>query len=991
MILFFLILAIFTSIYLISLNTQWTSDDPVAQNGVIDLSNWDTNQQIRLDGQWEFYPNVLLTPEMKLPEHKVYIDVPGTWDKQMGDQSDGAGTYRLMIKLPQDALYGFKVKTMRFASVIYANGHEIAHTGKIGYTKETFRPESRYLFTSIGSKDGYIELLIPMSSFNYYNGGIIKSIEFANYAAAQKSDYQNRIIETVFITLYLVFGLSFIIYFIKRKENRYYLYYGLSFLFMTQYLSVMNEQILSVFISYSFNNRTILQTFFIILSAAFLLLASHLLLEEYSNKNIVKIIIVLNSFSLICILLLFSRDILSTTSPLRSFLFLNYFANYVYIYVMTIKAILKKDYRIQNLWFITGAYTINWFVLTLKILLDINIGFMQHILMSIVLVGIVKVITQQQTYEQNKLKALTNKASLDDRLKNSFIKNAVDKLQSPLEKIEADLSKIYKGEDGLIKPDQISDLASVNLKIQEMKGLLNDLSESSTYSKEKDAIQVTDVDLFKIVNSIISQLGLTLDVLDIVIYNHVAKSFPMIRADKAMLNQILYNLIYNAIENTDQGEIKISAKKIENMAIINVEDTGRGIDKDILPFIFDLFYKGPDHANSLGLGLAVVKNLVEIQGGSISVQSELGKGSIFSFTLPLSTKVSSGKSTQKEVDKDIQTELVESLSLSTILFSNNVGKERYEDLFSPQSFHLIFAESEQQAEKVIQERKIDLVIVDFTQENNQSHDFCEKIRKTYSMSELPILAFIAYGARYEFQQHNRYEINDYVRIPFDENELLSRVNALLLMKKSVEDTLEKEFNYFYSQISPHFLFNTLNTIIMLSYKDEEKTRQALYNLSVYFRGKLNLHKNQGLISLKEELELVKAYLSIEQLRFGESLKVSLDIDEDINTVIPALTIQTLVENAISHGLKGKEDGHLNVHFKRQNANVQIDIEDDGIGMNEEQVKNILEGKASGLGLKNTLEKLKILRNASFEINSQIGKGTKIRIILPEVKIESNYN
>lgn len=427
------------------------------------------------------------------------------------------------------------------------------------------------------------------------------------------------------------------------------------------------------------------------------------------------------------------------------------------------------------------------------------------------------------------------------------------------------------------------------------------------------------------------------------------------------------------------------------MAIINVEDTGRGIDKDILPFIFDLFYKGPDHANSLGLGLAVVKNLVEIQGGSISVQSELGKGSIFSFTLPLSTKVSSGKSTQKEVDKDIQTELVESLRLSTILFSNNVGKERYEDLFSPQSFHLIFAESEQQAEKVIQERKIDLVIVDFTQENNQSHDFCEKIRKTYSMSELPILAFIAYGARYEFQQHNRYEINDYVRIPFDENELLSRVNALLLMKKSVEDTLEKEFNYFYSQISPHFLFNTLNTIIMLSYKDEEKTRQALYNLSVYFRGKLNLHKNQGLISLKEELELVKAYLSIEQLRFGESLKVSLDIDEDINTVIPALTIQTLVENAISHGLKGKEDGHLNVHFKRQNANVQIDIEDDGIGMNEEQVKNILEGKASGLGLKNTLEKLKILRNASFEINSQIGKGTKIRIILPEVKIESNYN
>ena len=209
-----------------------------------------------------------------------------------------------------------------------------------------------------------------------------------------------------------------------------------------------------------------------------------------------------------------------------------------------------------------------------------------------------------------------------------------------------------------------------------------------------------------------------------------------------------------------------------------------------------------------------------------------------------------------------------------------------------------------------------------------------------------------------------------------------------------EERLEKEFQYFYSQISPHFLYNTLNTIIALSYRDAEKTRNALNNLSVYFRGKLELHLQKGLIPLERELDMVIAYLEIEQMRYEEKLRVKYDIEEGLIGMMPPLSLQPLVENAVRHGIKPKEEGGIVRISARREAEdlIGITIEDDGVGMPPEKQVQLLDEDSERLGFKNVIKKIKLLDGASFELKSELNKGTSIKILIPEVKDhESNYS
>lgn len=246
MALVFLIIASLSGFYLFSLNSSSGDKQPLAKEGVIDLNQWDTKNILGLKGEWEFYPGLLLSPGMDLPEDRVYIEVPGSWENWMGGNPEGAGTYRLVIRLPNDGHFGIKTKTLRFASKIYANDLEVASTGEIGYNKEEMVRESKYRFTSVFSQNNEIELLIPMSSFGYMTGGILTSIEFGDYFAMQAMNYRSRTIEIIVVAAYHILGIYFILNYYLGGKKKYFLYFGLSFVFMALYLSTMNEQLLDL-------------------------------------------------------------------------------------------------------------------------------------------------------------------------------------------------------------------------------------------------------------------------------------------------------------------------------------------------------------------------------------------------------------------------------------------------------------------------------------------------------------------------------------------------------------------------------------------------------------------------------------------------------------------------------------------------------------------------------------------------------------------------
>ncbi len=207
----------------------------------------------------------------------------------------------------------------------------------------------------------------------------------------------------------------------------------------------------------------------------------------------------------------------------------------------------------------------------------------------------------------------------------------------------------------------------------------------------------------------------------------------------------------------------------------------------------------------------------------------------------------------------------------------------------------------------------------------------------------------------------------------------------LEMTELTEKRLEREFDYFFSQISPHFVYNTINTIIGLSYEDSERTREALNYLALYFRGKLDFHMERGLIPLETELEMVVAYLEIEKMRYGDKLQIQYEIEGDLDGQIPPLTIQPLAENAVKHGIASLDsEGIVRIMAGRTgDGYIRITVEDNGIGMAPDKRERILKGESRRLGLQNIIKKISIMPGASIEFAGDRGQGTLVQVTIPE--------
>ena len=195
-----------------------------------------------------------------------------------------------------------------------------------------------------------------------------------------------------------------------------------------------------------------------------------------------------------------------------------------------------------------------------------------------------------------------------------------------------------------------------------------------------------------------------------------------------------------------------------------------------------------------------------------------------------------------------------------------------------------------------------------------------------------------------------------------------------------------------AQIQPHFLFNALNTIISFCRTDALRARELLMQLSYYLR---TTFKTTGdFIPLTQEIKHIESYLSIEQARFSERLEVVYDIDQEIDTEVPPLILQPLVENALKHGLMAtKKGGKLEIHAHKKQGEIYIRIKDNGVGMTKEQTQNILVGSSadSGIGIQNVNHRLKSIYGTSLEIESEPNYGTTISFVLPEGVKHNDYN
>lgn len=203
------------------------------------------------------------------------------------------------------------------------------------------------------------------------------------------------------------------------------------------------------------------------------------------------------------------------------------------------------------------------------------------------------------------------------------------------------------------------------------------------------------------------------------------------------------------------------------------------------------------------------------------------------------------------------------------------------------------------------------------------------------------------------------------------------------LRISMQQAQDAEIAFLRAQIKPHFLYNSLSVIAAQTTQEPQKAKNLLYALTDYLRGSFHFKAQDGRIPLSEEINTVRAYLSIEQARFENLLQMEYDIEKSLDAMVPLLCLQPVVENAVHHGIfKRPEGGSVRLGIHRKGNLVVIRVEDNGVGIPQALLESIRRGDSTGVGLKNIQQRLGTHRGAGLEIESVEGIGTVVTLKIP---------
>src|SRR5579859_3298077 len=189
---------------------------------------------------------------------------------------------------------------------------------------------------------------------------------------------------------------------------------------------------------------------------------------------------------------------------------------------------------------------------------------------------------------------------------------------------------------------------------------------------------------------------------------------------------------------------------------------------------------------------------------------------------------------------------------------------------------------------------------------------------------------------------------------------------------------EMQISLLKSQINPHFLFNTLNSISTLIHSSKEQARKVITQLSDVFRYALDAHSEE-LVNLSKEIEFIENYVRIQQVRFGDRLRFERDIDPTcLNTKVPPMILQPLVENSVKYGIGPKQEGGtISLTVRRSGSIIFFEVKDNGLGVN---AKKVIDSSSSGIGMSNT----------NLRLRSYFGPQSHLRVRASEKGFSVNF-
>src|SRR5262249_41901327 len=227
-----------------------------------------------------------------------------------------------------------------------------------------------------------------------------------------------------------------------------------------------------------------------------------------------------------------------------------------------------------------------------------------------------------------------------DRMKTEFVSQVSHELRTPLTAIKGFTDLLLDGDAGELNDEQQEYLNIVKSNVDRLVALINDLLDISRIESGRIKLDVTPLDVAAIVGSVVTMMRTLLDGKNQTLTAELPPDLRLARGDHDRVVQVITNPDSNAHKYTPGGgSIRISAENADGMVRIAVTDNGMGIPAEDVPKLFARFFRVDSSITRViggtGLGLSIVKSLVELQGGTVSVETELGRGSTFAFTLPI--------------------------------------------------------------------------------------------------------------------------------------------------------------------------------------------------------------------------------------------------------------------------------------------------------------------------------------------------------------------
>lgn len=995
-----------------------STEQPYAKDGLLDLRNWNAaeGQTIELDGQWEFYPHVwLIDPESSQQTEKSspqLIQVPGDWNSLMQPGEDtpyGYGSYRLRILLDpkQDLTYSIRIPSVRSSSALYVNGRLLAKAGEPGVNKKEYKV-GNVPYTSSFAANGSSEIEVVIQAANYDDpgkSGIVRSIKFGTEEAIARQTQLSMTMQLLVAIVSLLHAVYALILYLLGKRDRRLLFFSLLLASATfMYLLATDEKLIPYWFPIDYETGIKLVSYAIIALSCSLLLCVKQQWPAFWKKAFPAYGMVCGAYALSALFL--PAKHLMKLLPLD----LSIMGTFLLITIVSLlRTSTIKDIKGNTLLLLALVAFVNnivWWGLTDAMGIKV-LSYPFDLIVALACFASLWFRRYFQVHQAtNELAAKLQRA---DQRKDQFLANTSHELRNPLHSILNLSQSVLEREKRSLHDQSVRDLELVLAVGRRMSLMLHDLLDAMSLKESTPRLQLRSLSIQSIASGVLDMLRVMIEGKSVRLADRIPEHFPTVIADENRLIQILFNLLHNALKFTNEGEVSIHGYVKDGRAHIVVSDTGIGMDKDTMRRIFEPYEQGDSGSaiaeGGFGLGLSITKQLVELHGGSLQAASVPGQGSEFVFTLQLADQNATQEEKQSDTLPSIDfadsaaaaaSALPDSVPLRPhtmnasrprimVVDDDPVNLKVMETLLSAEEYDLTPVTSGKQALDLLDFQEWDLVISDVMMPQMSGYELTRTIRERFTLTELPILLLTARSQPEDIENGFRAGANDYVSKPVDSWEVRSRVKALTEVKRSVRERLRMEAAWLQAQIQPHFLFNTLTAVSALSEIDPDRMRNLLGVFSDFLRDRYRLQNMDELAPVEDELSIVRSYLFIEKERFAERLQVVWEIDDCQELRIPLFTIQPLVENSVRHGImKRSRGGTIVIRIVNHETYAEISIEDDGVGMEESVLQQILDKRMddeSGVGLLNTDLRLKRHYREGLRIKSQPGVGTSVSFVV----------